>query len=124
MARRTPRTLPLPAFDARSVMLFASLTLGSALGAQAQLAAPGTNRNGLSPGTAAPALSAPALQTAFYAGMQDVASVFRRADSNGDGRLSRAEAEHVPAASQQFDSIDTNHDGALTPDELAAAFRR
>lgn len=39
-----------------------------------------------------------------------------RADTNGDGKISRAEAD--AQASQRFDRLDVNHDGFLTPDEL------
>jgi hypothetical protein len=39
-----------------------------------------------------------------------------RADTNGDGRISRAEAD--AQASQRFDRMDLNHDGFLTTDEM------
>lgn len=40
-----------------------------------------------------------------------------RADANMDGKISRAEAD--AQASQRFDRLDLNHDGFLTPDEMA-----
>jgi Ca2+-binding EF-hand superfamily protein len=43
----------------------------------------------------------------------------RRADTDHDGALSRAEAEAATTA--LFDSIDTNHDGSISKDELAQA---
>jgi len=46
---------------------------------------------------------------------------FRHADTDGDGAISRAEAEkHAPRLAQKFDQIDSNKDGKLTQDELRA----
>jgi len=42
-------------------------------------------------------------------------------DKDGDGKISREEAAAAPRLAQNFDKIDTNHDGFLTRDELAAA---
>ena len=39
-------------------------------------------------------------------------------DTNGDGKLSRAEAAHLPAIEARFDELDTNHDGFLSVDEF------
>ncbi len=46
---------------------------------------------------------------------------FRHADGDGDGAISRAEAEkHAPRLAKKFDQIDGNKDGKLTQDELRA----
>jgi len=46
---------------------------------------------------------------------------FKHADTDGDGAISRAEAEkHAPRLAQKFDQIDSNKDGKLTQDELRA----
>jgi Ca2+-binding EF-hand superfamily protein len=46
---------------------------------------------------------------------------FRRADVDGNGVLSRAEAEHgVPELARHFDEIDVDRDGNLTPFEIRA----
>ena len=46
---------------------------------------------------------------------------FKHADTDGDGVISRAEAEkHAPRLAQKFDQIDSNKDGKLTQDELRA----
>jgi Ca2+-binding EF-hand superfamily protein len=45
-------------------------------------------------------------------------AAFARADVNGDGKLSRAEAVHLPAIEARFDELDTNHDGFLSVDEF------
>jgi hypothetical protein len=46
---------------------------------------------------------------------------FKHADTDGDGAVSRAEAEkHAPRLAKKFDQIDSNKDGKLTQDELRA----
>jgi Ca2+-binding EF-hand superfamily protein len=42
-------------------------------------------------------------------------------DKNGDGLISRDEAQAAPRLAKHFDEIDTNKDGFLSKDELAAA---
>jgi hypothetical protein len=47
---------------------------------------------------------------------------FKRADANGDGRLSREEAKKgMPQVARDFDRIDANKDGMVTVEELEAA---
>jgi Ca2+-binding EF-hand superfamily protein len=51
------------------------------------------------------------------------ADYFRRADANGDGALTRAEADKaLPRVGAKFDRIDANHDGKLSQDELRRYF--
>jgi len=45
---------------------------------------------------------------------------FSRADLDSDGRLTRAEAVHLPAIEARFDELDTNHDGFLSLEEFIA----
>jgi hypothetical protein len=45
-------------------------------------------------------------------------AAFARADLNGDGRLSREEAVHLPAIEARFDELDTDHDGFLSFEEF------
>jgi Ca2+-binding EF-hand superfamily protein len=47
---------------------------------------------------------------------------FKRADANGDGRLTREEARNgIPMVARHFDQIDANKDGVVTMEELQAA---
>ena len=45
-----------------------------------------------------------------------------RADADGDGVLTRAEA--IAEAGARFDRLDANHDGRLTRDEMCASWDR
>ncbi len=45
-------------------------------------------------------------------------AAFARADLNGDGKLSRTEASHLPEIEARFDELDTNHDGFLSVEEF------
>lgn len=47
------------------------------------------------------------------------------ADANGDGLISRNEADaSLPRIARRFDALDSNHDGQLSPDELRAAMQQ
>ncbi|HEX4333073.1 MAG TPA: EF-hand domain-containing protein [Usitatibacter sp.] len=46
---------------------------------------------------------------------------FKKLDTDGDGRISRAEAQAAPRLAAHFDELDTNKDGFLSADELKAA---
>jgi len=46
---------------------------------------------------------------------------FKQADTDGDGMLSRAEAEKgMPRVARRFDAIDADKDGRVTRDEMDA----
>jgi len=50
---------------------------------------------------------------------------FKKADTNGDGKLSKEEAQAgMPRLAKNFDAIDTNQDGFITPDEIKAAMAK
>ena len=47
---------------------------------------------------------------------------FKRADTDGNGTISRAEAEKgLPRLARNFDRIDANKDGQVSREEIAAA---
>lgn len=47
---------------------------------------------------------------------------FVRADTNGDGKLSKPEAARLPAVAQKFDALDKDKDGMLSMGEYMTAF--
>jgi hypothetical protein len=61
---------------------------------------------------------------AFAAGPPSEAamSAFKRADANGDGKLSKEEAMKMPGIADKFDALDVNGDGFLSLSEFASAF--
>lgn len=92
----TPQRTPLlTGFEARSVALIASWTLAGAALAQT---APHP----------APEPSGPR-----------AGDLFAQADRDGDGRISREEAQAVPGLPALFEQLDTDRDGTLGPDEFA-----
>ena len=77
--------------------------------------------------TTPPAPAAPAAPTAASAkppsaGESQALQLFKLLDTNGDGRVSRAEAEVAirlkPSLAELFRRTDTNSDGYLTQDEI------
>ena len=51
-----------------------------------------------------------------------VREAFQLADTNGDGQLTRAEAQRLPIMPRSFEDADLNKDGVLTLDEYQASF--
>jgi Ca2+-binding EF-hand superfamily protein len=62
-------------------------------------------------------LSAEELRAAHHRGRG--VKAFQRADTNGDGVISRD--EFLAQAASRFDKMDLNHDGAITPEEIRAS---
>jgi len=56
---------------------------------------------------------------------QRMAEHWKKLDTDGDGRVSLAEAQaNAPRLAQHFDQVDANGDGYVTPDEMRAAMAR
>jgi EF hand len=47
---------------------------------------------------------------------------FMRADANGDGKLTKAEAARIPSVGAKFAELDKDKDGALSMGEYMVAF--
>lgn len=91
------------------------------IGAFAQ--APGAQPAVPSPG-AQPAIPAPVTQPlppSRWTAAQ-IREAFELADVNGDGQLTRGEAQHLPIMPRSFEDIDLNKDGVITLDEYQASF--
>lgn len=50
--------------------------------------------------------------------VQQVRDRFAKADTNGDGALTRDEAKAMPRVASHFDEIDADHDGKVTLAEI------
>lgn len=56
---------------------------------------------------------------------QRMAAHWKKLDSDGDGRVSLAEAKaNAPRMAEHFAQLDANGDGFITPDEMKAAHER
>ena len=116
----------IPNFEARSVMLFAALAFGTAMGAHAQTSAQTGQATFGGTSTQTPAQkSAPATATTLPATGANTANsnsveavAFGRADKDRDGKLNRAEAVQLPMVSHRFDQIDLNRDNFISRDEF------
>lgn len=116
------RSRYLHGFDARSLVLFASLTMG---GTQAVLA------QGLSlPAAVQHHATTPHLQLAQAGGAPTTSTeptaeqAFDRADANGDGKLTLREAERYPAVSKRFSQFDQDKNGSLSRTEFAQGLKQ
>lgn len=129
MPQRTPRrTL---SFDARSVMLFAALSMGGAA-LQAQTASTPSSssatrlQSGVSGGSASgtglrpPSGNGSPQGSTTQTAQATIQAAFRRADANQDGRLSPAEAASFPAIGNRFKELDRDRDGSLSVEEFQA----
>jgi hypothetical protein len=68
-----------------------------------------------------PAPAAPPLPANRWTAAQ-VLEAFELADANGDGQLTRAEAQRLPIMPRSFEETDTNKDGVLVLSEYQASF--
>jgi hypothetical protein len=61
--------------------------------------------------------AAPSADTARYL------EAFERADKNADSKLSKEEAENLPAIAQRFEQIDVDKDGSISKAEYLEALK-
>lgn len=102
----------MSSLDGRSLLLFSAFVLGAVLPSQAQTQTSECLR-----------VSTNTVQVAMprATAISPAQAAFNRADTSGDGRLSRQELEHFPAMAPHFKLIDTDHDGFISFDELRRA---
>ena len=70
------------------------------------------------------ALALVAASVAAFAGDGPKGDRLQKADTNGDGLISRAEAAALPRLAKHFDEIDTNKDGQVSADEMRASHEK
>ncbi len=113
----------IPNFDLRSVVVLAVFAAGvSAVQAQTGTPPQVSAVSAVSVTAAAERTPGPTekmVQT--RSGGNPLDAAFKRADTNGDGRLSRKEAEHFPMLSSRFDALDANSDAFLSREEFDQA---
>ena len=113
----------IPNFEIRSLLVIATFALG-AVAAHAQSGAAPSPATSHTPQVSRTAVTDTATaRTVAQNGVSrsQLDAAFNRADRNGDGKLSRAEAEHFPLLVERFDQIDGNHDAFLSRDEFERA---
>ena len=113
----------IPNFEIRSLLVIATFAMG-AVAAHAQSGAAPSSAKGQQPQVGMTAVTDTATaRTVAQNGVSrsQLDAAFNRADRNGDGKLSRAEAEHFPVLVQRFDLIDSNRDSFLSRDEFEKA---
>ena len=98
-------------FEARSVLLFATVLVGAALALPAR---------GQTPPPARPADKAAAMKLSTA----QIQQAFQQIDSNHDGSLSRAEVAVFPRIERHFERIDADRDGKLSPREFEDALQQ
>lgn len=104
---RKSRTLAR--FEEHSLALFAALVMGGS----------GAAVHAREVGSLVQAqLQQPAPRAARGEAHQHANAAFDRADANGDGKLSREEAQRLPAVAERFDEIDSNGDRSLSREEF------
>jgi hypothetical protein len=114
-----------------SLILFIAGTAASAYAQTATPQAPAAQTPAAqTPAVQAPAPQAtpaePAVQPTTGSGTKadttlKVDASFKRADANGDGKLSSNEAGKFPALAAKFAALDKDKDGFLSADEFSAA---
>ncbi len=51
-------------------------------------------------------------------------AAFKKADTDNDGTLTKAEAKAMPRIAKHFDAIDTDKDGTVSLDEIRASMKK
>ena len=97
----------------RCVLAAAGLLLCAAAGAQVGSTPPAAAVAPVVPGTVVPAVPLPAGQWT----LAQVRQSFLLADADGNGQLTRAEAQRLAILPRGFEELDANKDGLLAREE-------
>ena len=120
--RTTLKKHSMPNFELRSVLLFSALAVGMVIACHAQSSwQPSEDAETDAVTVQMTRADAVEVLTANRNSNHGLDAAFDRADTNGDGRLSREEARHFPAIEPGFDQLDLNHDHFISRDEFMKA---
>ena len=120
----------IPLFELKSALLMAAFALCVSSAAQAQgstssTANPAGPQSQTAPSQMEPAEAAPsggaAAGPAKKATSQELDAAFKQTDADGDGKLSKKEAEIFPELLQLFSEIDTDRDNFVSGKEFKIA---
>lgn len=118
--RSLSRIRVLHGFDARSLVLFAGLTMGGTQAIMAQSVTTPPAQQAAPSQAVQQAQAAPAAPRAAPTADQ----AFDRADANGDGKLTLREAERFPAVAERFQQFDVDHNGSLSREEFSNGLKQ
>jgi hypothetical protein len=104
-------------------LLAAALALGAPGWASAQTAAPATPTAEPPPVVIVPAPAPRPLPPSRWTAVQ-IRESFDLADADGNGQLTRAEAQNLTIMPRTFEEADLNKDGVLVRSEYEALFAR
>lgn len=117
-ASHAPAFLPTSrGLNPRIATLVAGLALAGA-SVHAQVTPASTNASPQPREAAGSGRGADAARQSAHAANQQADAAFQRADRDGDGRLSRAEADHLPAIAARFEQLDANRDQYISRAEF------
>lgn len=108
----------ISSFEFRSLALFATMAMGSGMAAAQFTVGPSATPKS---GTATTQAQGTIPSNSWTP--TQIADAFRKTDADGDGRISRKEAQTSSGLASNFDKVDTNADGVLSRTEFEQSLK-